>query len=267
MPELPEVESIRKSLTPVLIGQKLIKFNISDKRISRLNQQKPILGSTLNSINRKGKYLYFQFSKFTVVIHLGMSGRITLNSKLGKHTHATLTFDMDKLNYEDIRKFGYIKIIETSELNNYLIKLGPDSLNLIKQEKNQIVKRAKNRKVTIKNFLLNQNIISGIGNIYCSEILFLSKIHPNTKVVNLNDDDWEKIFTSIKKILKSAVKNNGTTLDDLTYFLPFGEFGKNQNFLNVYQKEICNLCESKIDKIYIDKRSSYFCEKCQKLKI
>lgn len=267
MPELPEVESIRKSLTPVLIGQKLFKFNISDKRISRLNQQKPILGSTLNSINRKGKFLYFQFSKFTVVIHLGMSGRLTLNSKLGKHTHATLTFDMDKLNYEDIRKFGYIKIIETSELNNYLKKLGPDSLNLIEQEKNQIVKRAKNRKVSIKNFLLNQNIISGIGNIYCSEILFLSKIHPNTKVVNLNNDDWEKIFTSIKKILKSAVKNNGTTLDDLTYYLPFGEFGKNQNFLNVYQKEICNLCESKIVKIYIDKRSSYFCEKCQKLKI
>jgi len=267
MPELPEVESIRKSLEPVLIGQKLIKFNISDKRISRLNQQKPILGSKLNLINRKGKFLYFHFSQFIVVIHLGMSGRITLNSKLGKHTHATLTFEMDKLNYEDVRKFGYIKIIEASELNNYLKRLGPDSLNLIQQEKIQIVEHAKKRKVTIKNYLLNQNIISGIGNIYCSEILFLSKIHPNTKVMNLNNDEWEKIFTSIKKILKSAVKNNGTTLDDLTYYLPYGEFGKNQNFLHIYQKEFCKICKSKIDKIYIDKRSSYFCGKCQKLKI
>ena len=266
MPELPEVETIRKSLAPVLIGQKLIKFNISDKRISRLNQQDPKLGSTLNSINRKGKILYFVFTKFIIFIHLGMSGRVTLNSKLGKHSHATLTFEKDKLNYEDFRKFGSIKIIKATELNHYLKKLGPDSLKLTKQEKIQIVEAGKNKKVTIKNFLLNQNIISGIGNIYCSEILFLSKIHPNTKVVNLNNDEWEKIFTSIKKILKSAIKNNGTTLDDLTYYLPYGEFGKNQNFLNVYQKEICILCNSKIDKIYIDKRSSYFCGKCQKLK-
>ncbi|MGA1478671.1 MAG: bifunctional DNA-formamidopyrimidine glycosylase/DNA-(apurinic or apyrimidinic site) lyase [Candidatus Actinomarina sp.] len=265
MPELPEVESVRKSLTSVLIGQKLIKFKILDKRIGRFNSRTPVLGSKLISINRKGKVIFLDFLSFSIAIHLGMTGRVMLNAKPNKFTHVILDFEKDKVNYQDVRKFGFIKVVNKIELKQYLLNLGPDSLNLKYLEKLEIIENSKRKKQNIKKFLLDQKNISGIGNIYCNEILYLSKIHPDTKVSNMSENEWKIIFINTKKVLNSAIKNNGTTLEDLSYFLPNGEYGKNQNFLKIYQKDKCNFCKSKVDKIYIDKRATYICGKCQKL--
>ncbi len=126
--------------------------------------------------------------------------------------------------------------------------------------------KAKKSSTSIKKFLLNQKNISGLGNIYVNEILFLAGIHPHSLSFKLQDTNWNDIFSNTKKVLKKAIKNNGTTLNDMTYFLPYGEFGSNQNFLKIYSKTNCFNCEHIIDKIYINQRATYFCRKCQKLK-
>ena len=129
-----------------------------------------------------------------------------------------------------------------------------------------IIDKSKKSKSLIKDFILNQKYMSGIGNIYANEILFASRIHPETKVNALSRNNWNDFFKNTKKIMQLAIKNNGTTLSDMTYFLPYGEFGSNQNFLKIYSKTNCFNCEHIIDKIYINQRATYFCRKCQKLK-
>ena len=116
----------------------------------------------------------------------------------------------------------------------------------------------------IKKFLLNQKNISGLGNIYVNEILFLSKVNPFLSTFKLTSDTWETIFSNIRKILKKAIKNNGTTLSDMTYYLPLGDYGNHQNNLLIYGRHICFSCSGKIDKLFIDSRATYMCYKCQK---
>ena len=192
-----------------------------------------------------------------------MSGRIDINSKINKHTRAEFKFNKDCLVFDDIRKFGYIKITSNQIKDNHLLMKGPDILELTSENKRNILEKGKKSKVTIKNFLLNQKNTSGLGNIYVNEVLYKAKIHPLSTTEKLNKNHWKEIFLYSKKVLNSAIKNNGTTLDDMTYFLPNGSYGSNQKFLKIYNKNNCNKCKNKIDKLYIDNRSSYVCKKCQ----
>ena len=145
-------------------------------------------------------------------------------------------------------------------------KIGPDVLEISTKQSRIIIDKSKKSKSLIKDFILNQKYMSGVGNIYANEILFASRIHPETKVNALSSNNWKDFFKNTKKIMQLAIKNNGTTLSDMTYFLPYGEFGSNQNFLKIYSKTNCFNCEHIIDKIYINQRATYFCRKCQKLK-
>ena len=149
---------------------------------------------------------------------------------------------------------------------DYLNKIGPDVLEISTKQSRIIIDKSKKSKSLIKDYILNQKYMSGIGNIYANEILFASRIHPETKVNALSSNNWEDFFNNTKKIMRLAIKNNGTTLSDMTYFLPYGEFGSNQNFLKIYSKTNCFNCGHIIDKIYINQRATYFCRKCQKLK-
>ena len=266
MPELPEVESIRRSLSPNIIGQKLQGYKINDHRTNRFNTKNPKINESLLGISRKGKLLIFDFEKYSIIFHLGMSGRIQVNDKKNKHTRASFYFDKDQVNFDDIRRFGFINIINSELKNNYLKKIGPDVLNITKEQSRMVINKSKKSKSLIKDYILNQKYMSGIGNIYANEILFASRIHPKTKVNTLNNNNWKDFFNNTKRIMRLAVKNNGTTLSDMTYFLPYGEFGSNQNFLKIYSKTNCFNCEHIIDKIYINQRATYFCRKCQKLK-
>lgn len=263
MPELPEVESIKRYISPVFTGQKLIKYSINDERTNRFNSSNPKNLGVLREVNRKGKVLDFTFKNYSILFHLGMSGRVDINNLKNKHTRAVFIFNKDKLNFNDIRKFGYIKITSNDLKDIHLQMIGPDILELSIKNKRNIYEKAKKSKVSIKNFLLNQKNMSGLGNIYVNEVLFKAKINPLSTTEKLNQNHWNDIFLYSKKVLTSAIKNNGTTLDDMTYFLPNGNYGSNQNFLNVYNKNNCNKCKYKIDKLYIDNRSSYVCKKCQ----
>jgi formamidopyrimidine-DNA glycosylase len=263
MPELPEVESIKKIVSPIFIGQNLIKYSINDERTNRFNSKIPNNLGVLLDISRIGKVLDFTFKDYSILFHLGMSGRIEINCNINKHTRGEFQFNKDYLLFDDIRKFGYIKITSNDLKDIHFKIIGPDILELSIKNKRNILKKAKKSKVTIKNFLLNQKNMSGLGNIYVNEILFKAKINPLSTTEKLNQNHWNDIFLYSKKVLISAIKNNGTTLDDMTYFLPNGNYGSNQNFLNVYNKNNCNKCKNKIDKLYIDNRSSYVCKKCQ----
>ena len=264
MPELPEVESVRKVLEKSLINQKIKKYNITDKRINRFNNKNPKINGLLCDIKRKGKVLQFKFDNISFLFHLGMSGRLALNSAKNKHTHGVFVFERDILIFDDIRKFGFIKILNNDEVFNHFEKLGPDSLNLTQSNKIQIMQKASRSSVGVKKFLLNQKNISGLGNIYVNEILFLSKINPFLSTFRLNSDSWSTIFSNTRKILKKAIKNNGTTLSDMTYYLPLGDYGTHQNNLLIYGSNICFFCSGKIDKLYIDLRATYMCNKCQR---
>ena len=265
MPELPEVESIRRVLKNSLINQKLQKYKIFDERINRFNSVNPKNLGVLLEIYRKGKILQFNFKNNSIFFHLGMSGRLDLNGIKNKHTHAQFFFDNDVLLYNDIRKFGYIKILKNGSAKKQFSILGPDALSLSKLDKIFVLNKAKKSSISIKKFLLNQKNLSGLGNIYVNEILYLSRVHPYSISFKLQETNWNEIFSNTKKVLKEAIKNNGTTLSDMTYVLPQGVYGNNQNSLNIYGKDKCFSCSHKIDKIYIDSRATYVCKKCQKL--
>ena len=264
MPELPEVESIRRVLQNSLINQNLQKYKILDNRINRFNNTKPRNLGTLLDISRKGKILQFIFKKNSIFFHLGMSGRLDLNGLKNKHTHGLFFFENDVLLYDDIRKFGYIKILKNEQAKNQFAAIGPDSLSLTKKDKTYVLKKANRSSTSVKNFLLNQKNLSGLGNIYVNEILFLSGVHPLSKTFNLKDQNWNAIFVNTKKVLQKAIKNNGTTLSDMTYILPQGAYGNNQNSLYIYAKDKCFSCTRKINKILVDSRATYVCKKCQK---
>ncbi len=264
MPELPEVESIRRVLQNSLINQNLQKYKILDNRINRFNNTKPRNLGTLLDISRKGKILQFIFKKNSIFFHLGMSGRLDLNGLKNKHTHGLFFFENDVLLYDDIRKFGYIKILKNEQAKNQFAAIGPDSLSLTKKDKTYVLKKANRSSTSVKNFLLNQKNLSGLGNIYVNEILFLSRVHPLSITFNLKDQNWNAIFVNTKKVLQKAIKNNGTTLSDMTYILPQGAYGNNQNSLYIYAKDKCFSCTRKIDKILVDSRATYVCKKCQK---
>jgi len=196
MPELPEVESIGRVLKKSLINQKLQKYKIFNERINRFNSVNPRDLGVLLEVYRKGKILQFNFKNNSIFFHLGMSGRLDLNGKKNKHTHGIFFFDKDVLLYDDIRKFGYIKILTNDVAKKQFSTLGPDALSLSKLDKIFVMNKAKKSSISIKKFLLDQKNISGLGNIYVNEILFLAGIHPHSVSFKLKQSNWDNIFSN-----------------------------------------------------------------------
>ena len=266
MPELPEVESIRRVLKNSLINQKLQKYKIFDQRINRFNTVNPRNLGVLLEIYRKGKILQFNFKNNSIFFHLGMSGRLDLNGIKNKHTHGIFFFDEDVLHYDDIRKFGYIKILKNDLANKQFAILGPDALSLSKLDKIFVMNKAKKSSTSIKKFLLDQKNISGLGNIYVNEILFESGIKPKRKVGKLKDFEITKIVKKTKKILKNSIRFGGSSIKDFSS--DNGKKGAFQQHFKVYGKkgEKCSNidCKEIIIKTVISNRSSFFCNNCQK---
>ena len=154
MPELPEVESIKRSLSSNIVGQKLKNYKIYDHRTNRYNTKKPTINESLLAISRKGKLLIFDFEDYSIIFHLGMSGRIQVNEKKNKHTRARFYFDKDNVNFDDIRRFGFIKIIKAELKIDYLNKIGPDVLKISTKQLRIIIDKSKKSKSLIKNFKL-----------------------------------------------------------------------------------------------------------------
>lgn len=272
MPELPEVETVKIALSSHFLKCKINKVEIDKKKlrfILPINSIKLLKGDILCKISRRGKYLLFYFkSRNVLLVHLGMTGVFKIMDKLKteKHDHIFFRFGKRYLIYNDVRRFGFFKVYNTTNIFkcSHLINLGlePFDKNF---KKSQLILKMKNKSQNLKQFLMNQNNIAGLGNIYCSEILYDCKISPLRKVKDIDDFEVSKILKSTREILRNAIKSGGTSLKD--YRSPSGEVGYFKNELKVYNQEnkYCLSCKkkSKIKKIIIQGRSTFFCEVCQ----
>jgi formamidopyrimidine-DNA glycosylase len=289
MPELPEVEVVKRSLinkTQNLIV-KAVKINDGRLRykIDR-NKIKKIIGLKFKKISRRSKYLLFFFNEeIVMLVHLGMTGKFFfVNRKKIKYKtsfyydineykdkkHDRIIFDLSnnqKLIYNDIRKFGFIKFIKPVNLdqNIHLKYLGPEPLSAkfnTEYFKNYIA----GKKRTIKDLLMDQKFLSGLGNIYVNEILFFSGIRPTKKIEKLTNFEIKKIIKFSKKIISKAILLGGSSIKDFSS--SSGKKGSFQQHFSVYGKKGENCCKvkcsGKIKKIVIANRASFFCNKCQK---
>jgi len=270
MPELPEVETTVNSLN-ILKNKKVIKLDIHTKKLRYpipLNALKKIINSKIINLRRIAKYVIIDFDKSnSVIIHLGMSGRLKIlrNKAINtKHDHLVFKFTGNyELIFNDPRKFGFIDIVKSDKINNirYIKRLGLDALDARLSIEYLYLKFYKSE-VLVKQLLLNQYIVAGIGNIYASEILFNAKISPMIKGKNLNKYQIGTIILSIKKILKKAIKSGGSTIND--YVSPDGTLGNFQRNFKVYGKEGKIIHGHKIEKKVLYGRSTFFCPGIQK---
>ena len=264
MPELPEVQTIINGLTQKVLGKEIKK--IIELRLGTVIWQNPNTNlGNVNFISRRGKYILIQTSNdYKVVIHLRMTGKLIFETDLTKtsdHARAEIIFnDNTKLIFNDVRTFGKIQIFKDNEEIKAFQKLGLEPLS---DEFNAryLKNKLKNRKAPVKNILLDQRVIAGLGNIYVAEILFRSKIDPRIPGNRLKKKQLESIVFETKKVLQEAIKQNGTTISD--YRSVEDKTGEFQNFLKVYRKEYCE-CGHQIKKIKQAGRSTYFCPVCQK---
>jgi len=269
MPELPEVETTVKGLS-VILNQKIsnAKIHTSKLRFKIPNNIVNILrNSKISNLRRIAKFIIIDFDTYySLVIHLGMSGRlktISSNYKRIKHDHFVLYFESkNTLIYHDPRKFGFIDIVKTKDLQKkkYIMSLGVDALSLDLTAQ-MIFKKISKSEVPIKQILLNQKIIAGIGNIYASEILFDSKISPLSLGKDLEISLILKLIKSIRKILKKAIRYGGSSIRD--YRSTDGTLGNFQSNFKVYNKEGKKIGDDEVKKIIQYGRSTFYCPKLQ----
>lgn len=231
--------------------------------------KKNIRNETINDITRKGKWLIFHLDNYYLLSHLRMEGKYFYkdkNEKVIKHEHVIFNLDnKEQLRYHDTRKFGKMHLVEKDKFNDYVVvkELGlePWDDNLTPSYLKEIYH---NKKLPIKTVILDQSIITGIGNIYADEILFLSRINPLKKVNELNDEQLNAIIKNTKITLEKAIKEGGTTIR--SYTSDEGVTGRFQNSLYVHAKEHeqCLICHSEVVKIKVGGRGTYFCPNCQK---
>lgn len=269
MPELPEVEVCRLGISPHITSQKVTKVVI---RNSRLRWPIPdevhtVVSLPVLRVDRRAKYLLLRFSTGTLLMHLGMSGTVRVinqNTPIAKHDHFDLVFDHGKvLRLNDPRRFGAVLWLanDADELG-LLAKLGPEPLSDVFAE-GYLFSKAKNRKVPIKTFLMNNKIVVGVGNIYANEALFQAGILPTVKAGDINEQRLNKLTDIIKQVLTSAIAQGGTTLKDFTQ--ADGRPGYFAQSLMVYGRadQACVNCQTTLLEIRQSNRSSVFCPSCQ----
>ncbi len=289
MPELPEVEVVKRSLTNKAQNSIVNAIKINDGRLRYKidrNHIRKIIGLKIEKITRRSKYLLFYFNKnIVMLVHLGMTGKFFFLDRTNIKYKTSFYYNIDekkdkkhdrvifylsnnqKLIYNDVRKFGFIKFLNKDQLseNLHLKKLGPEPLHK-KFTFNYFKKYTLGKNITIKETLMNQAFVSGLGNIYVNEILFLSKIKPTKKTKDLLDNHIKKIIKFTKRILTKAIKLGGSSIKDFSS--SNGKKGLFQQHFSVYGRKggKCSIktCNSIIIKIFIANRSSFYCPKCQK---
>lgn len=228
-----------------------------------------LVGLEFKDILRRGKYLIFDLGDYYLTSHLRMEGKYFVkdsNEEILKHEHIIFSFiDGTDLRYHDTRKFGKMCLLKKDELDSYegLRKQGIEPIDE-KLSKEYLFEKFRKSKLPMKTLLLDQTIISGLGNIYADEVLFASGINPLKKGTEITLNECQKIVDSSKKIIEKAIENGGTTIRSYTSSL--GVEGTNQNYLQVHKREgeECYICHSIIERIKVGGRSTYFCPKCQK---
>lgn len=273
MPELPEVEVVRRTLEPLLVGRKIVDVRILMNKIIKepdiLTFKAKILNQTFQAVGRKAKLLIFQLDDDVLLSHLRMEGKYYYQQPDAPidWNHVLLVFDLDngyQLCYYDTRRFGTFHLQNKNNYQNCkpYTNLGPEPWDQVVTV-NYLKNKWKNKKQKVKTALLDQTTISGLGNIYVDEVLYAAQIHPETSVSKLTDQDLAVIITAAAKILQRSVQLGGTTI--ATYTSSLGVEGRFQKHLQVHTRvgQPCFVCQNIIEKIKVNNRGTYFCSRCQ----
>lgn len=276
MPELPEVEVIRRGLLPYLIGRKIIGVDWSGKKL-RTDVPLPLLrerltGTIFKEIRRRAKYLLFLTdSQDLLIIHLGMTGKLGICERKKPHgPHDHLFFALEgglELRFNDIRRFGAVHCIRREEREkgeaDFFRTSGPEPFSS-EVTPAYLKKRAGNSVQPIKAFIMNSANIVGVGNIYANESLFSAGIHPHKAAGKLTKPQWQRLIEQIRLVLNEAIKCGGSTIND--FVNAGGEKGYFQINFRVYGRdgEPCKHCGCTIKKTVTTGRATYFCTRCQK---
>lgn len=268
MPEIVEVRVVKNVLKKQILNKKIKNIKVLYPKMIE-GDINILKGKSFNDITTFGKWIIFNLGDYSLLSHLRMEGKYFYEEsfkQVEKHTHVIFKLDNGyDLRYNDTRKFGKMVIIKSKDVKNYpaLQKLGlePDDKSL---NEKYLLQKLKNKKKCIKDLLLDQTIINGLGNIYANEVLFASKINPLKRGCDITKKEASSIIESSRKIIEESTKLGGCTIKSYTSSL--GVEGKFQEKLLVHKKENkpCYICNTKIKRIKISGRSTYYCENCQK---
>ncbi len=269
MPELPEVETIKRELSPQISGRRFTDVTIYDikpiKKPAAPEFRRRLKGQSISSLERRGKYLIFRLSSgHTLVIHLKMTGSLLLNPEKTDR-YARVIFKLDdgsRLVFTDRRRLGAIWLVPTEGV--VIRKMGPEPLEA-SFTADALAEYLRRRQAPIKAVLLDQGFIAGIGNMYADEALFAARIHPLRKANSLSPTEIRGLHRAIIDVLQSAIRSKGASID--TYIRPDGRLGTAHNNFKVAHRggQTCPVCGTTIERLAIRNRGSYFCPKCQRL--
>lgn len=275
MPELPEVETTRRCLGPVLEGRVLCRVEVRRPRMARRNARPTdvadrLLGARVEEVGRVGKFLLGSTDRdITLVLHLGMSGRIALGrpgDPEAPHTNVVFGTDRgDEVRLVDPRTFGFVAAWTDEELAaSSISSLGPDALDRA-PDPSELEARLRGRTAPVKALLLDQRVLAGVGNIYADESLHRARIHPARPGGTLAPEEVSRLAEAVPAVLADGLAHGGSTLADLAYLLPDGRAGDYVRRLSVYGRagEPCRRCGSPVERTVIAQRSSHFCPTCQ----
>ncbi len=266
MPELPEVETIKRDLRKVITGKKIIRVDINNPKVIREPApsafKQSLEGQTIKNILRRAKLLIFELSNGQdLTVHLKMTGQLVYPGGSDKSRLALHFSDGTILDFNDQRLFGELRLVNDWKKLKFVRGLGPEPFDLTYVDFKDMLSK---RKTKIKPLLMDQSFISGIGNIYASEILFRARIDPRRVTASLTEKEKQALSKEIKDVLSSAIKHGGSSVDD--YVRLSGKPGDYRRFHRVYGRsgKPCFVCRSPIKKITQGGRGTYFCGKCQK---
>jgi len=269
MPELPEVETTRRGLEPLIVGRKINSVHIYKKKLRweiPKHLTDTLKNQTIQKISRRAKYLLVDFSDGQLIMHLGMTGSISIVpdvEPLKKHHHFELKLNnKTSMRFHDPRRFGSILWQKYDEQLSLLKKLGPEPLSY-EFDENSLFNSSIGKTKNIKTFIMDNHVVVGVGNIYASESLFQAGISPKREAGKTSKKRYKILVKCIKEVLTESINNGGTSLNDFSNV--DGEAGYFYQILSVYDRKDmpCRRCSSKIKKIVQNQRATYYCPKCQ----
>lgn len=274
MPELPEVETLRRGLAQSLPGTGVRAVRVKETRLRRPVRARRLRSRLMTrpilAVQRRSKYLLVEFEGDAyMVVHLGMSGTLTLvEAPTPLESHVHVVFELDdgrELRFRDPRRFGWVDALSRAELASdaSFTTLGPEPLSESWRTES-LVEAARGRRVPVKSFLMDAKVVVGVGNIYASEALYRAGVHPRRAAGRIAEPRWSKVHGAVREVLREAIENRGTTLRD--FHDTAGDDGGNAKALRVYGREgeACLACERPIRRVVQSGRSTYYCPRCQR---